>query len=130
VSHRRTYGIIFVFILAGLAFAGAGDGSWLHKVPTRDRERINPLAHDPDAPRAGAKIYREHCAPCHGDNAEGRMQGRHYRPNLHSNRMKEATPGDLFWLLTNGSLHNGMPSWSRLPEPMRWQVVTYLKFLP
>lgn len=130
MSHRAIYAALLVFILTSLALAGAGDGGWLHKVPARDRERINPLAEDPDASRAGAKIYREHCAPCHGDDAKGRMQGRHYRPNLHSNRIKQATAGDLFWLLTNGSLRNGMPSWSRFPEPMRWQVVTYLKSLP
>lgn len=130
MSLRLVNGIGVVFILASFALAGAGEGAWLHKVPARDRERINPLADDPDASRAGAKIYHEHCAACHGDRAEGRMQGRHYRPNLHSNRIKQATAGDLFWLLTNGSLRNGMPSWSRFPAPMRWQLVTYLKSLP
>jgi len=28
----------------------------------------------------------------------------------------------LEWLLTNGSLRNGMPSWSRLPEQQRWRL--------
>jgi hypothetical protein len=35
----------------------------------------------------------------------------------------------LQWLLTNGSMKNGMPSWSRLPEPQRWQIITFLKSL-
>lgn len=112
------------------AFATAGDGEWLHKVPAKDRNRANPLADDRDAPAAGAKMFAEHCAPCHGQDAEGKIQGKHYRPNLHSDRVKQATPGELFWLLTNGSLKNGMPSWSRFPEPQRWQLVTYLKSLP
>jgi mono/diheme cytochrome c family protein len=102
----------------------------LRKVPAKDRDRANPLASDSDAAAGGAKIFAEHCAECHGEAAEGQVQGKHYRPNLHSGRVKQATPGELFWLLTNGSLRNGMPSWSRLPEPQRWQLVTYLKLLP
>ena len=35
----------------------------------------------------------------------------------------------IFWLLKNGFLRRGMPSWSSLPEPTRWQVVTYVKSL-
>ena len=58
------------------------------------------------------------------------MQGKHIRLNLHGVRVKQATPGELFWLLTNGSLKNGMSSWSRLPDAQRWQLITYLKSLP
>jgi mono/diheme cytochrome c family protein len=95
----------------------------------KDRARSNPYAAEPDAPAAGARIFAEHCAACHGAEAEGRAEGKHIRPNLHSARLKQATPGELFWLLTNGSQRNGMPSWSRLPEAQRWQVITYLKSL-
>jgi hypothetical protein len=51
------------------------------------------------------------------------------RPNLHSERVRAATPGELEWLLKNGSMRNGMPSWSRLPEQQRWQIVAFLKSL-
>lgn len=120
--------IILSVVLAGIVFAAAGDGEWLQKVPAKDRTRANPLVNDPDAPAAGAKIFAEHCAACHGEDAEGK-QGKQVRPNLHADRIKQATPGELFWVLTNGSLKNGMPPWSRLPEPQRWQLVTYLKSL-
>ncbi|HZQ97098.1 MAG TPA: c-type cytochrome [Candidatus Sulfotelmatobacter sp.] len=125
--HRYAAGLL---VLAGMAFAGAGDGGWMKKVPAKDRVRPNPLADDPGATAAGGKVYAQHCSACHGDNAEGKVGGKHYRPNLHSHRVKQATPGELFWILTNGSLRNGMPSWSRFPELERWQVVTYLKSLP
>ncbi|HKU26482.1 MAG TPA: c-type cytochrome [Candidatus Sulfotelmatobacter sp.] len=121
---------LLCFLIIGISFAGAGDGGWLGKVPQSDRARINPLAKDAEAPLAGAKLYAENCASCHGKNAEGKMQGRRYRPNLHSNRIKQATGGELFWILTKGSLRNGMPSWSRFPELERWQLVSYLKSLP
>jgi hypothetical protein len=41
----------------------------------------------------------------------------------------EAPDDALFNFLTNGDLRHGMPSWSRLPEQRRWQIVTYLKSL-
>jgi mono/diheme cytochrome c family protein len=122
--------LILILVMAGSAFGGAGDGEWLHKVPPKDRNRPNPLATDSDSPAAGANIFAEHCASCHGEDAGGKTQGKHARPNLHADRVKQATAGELFWLLTNGSQRNGMPSWSRLPEVQRWQVITYLKSLP
>jgi len=119
-----------MLVLAGSVVAGPGDGEWLLRVPAKARVRENPLAANPDAVAAGAKIFAEHCASCHGAEAEGKPEGKHPRPNLHSDRVKEARPGELFWLLTNGSQKNGMPSWSRLPEAQRWQLITFLKTLP
>jgi len=34
------------------------------------------------------------------------------------------------WLLENGVLRYGMPSWSGLPEEQRWEVIRYLRTLP
>ncbi len=76
---------------------------WLLRVPGNERDRINPLANAPDATAAGSKIFHQHCAKCHGDNGQGKVDRKHVRPNLHSFRVKQATPGELFWLLTNGS---------------------------
>ena len=125
----RLFAIIATVALSGILFAAVGDGEWLNKVPAKDRARMNPFSSDADASVAGAKIFAEHCAECHGKDARGKNHGKHFRPNLHADRMKQATPGELFWLLTNGSQKNGMPSWSRLPEPQRWQIITYLKSL-
>ena len=44
-------------------------------------------------------------------------------------RVQNAKDGEIFWLLRNGNLGKGMPSWSALPEPSRWQVITYVKSL-
>jgi len=115
----------FGLILVPLLLAGTGDGAWMTKVPEKDRQKQSPFDADPRAIAAGAKLFRQNCASCHGDEAMGREK----RPNLHSDRIRNATAGELQWLLTNGSLKNGMPSWSRLPEPQRWQIVTYLKSL-
>ncbi len=96
------------------------------KVPEKARIRVNPLEADPDAPLAGRKLFAQHCAECHGASAEGRRKA----PSLHAEEVQAATPGTLFWVLTNGVVRRGMPVWSKLPEPQRWQIVSFLKSLP
>jgi len=123
---RSRIGLIGFFLAASLlCFAYAGDGKWLTHVPAKDRLRDNPFAGSDDAREAGAKLYAQHCAECHGKNA----QGGHGRPALISARVRHATDGELQWLLRNGSLWNGMPSWSSLPEEERWQLITYVRSL-
>lgn len=97
----------------------------LGKAPEKDRAKRNPMAADPDAIAAGANLFDQHCAECHGDTGEGSRKG----PSLLKDPVQTATPGALFWLLTNGVVRRGMPVWSKLPEPQRWQLVTYIKSL-
>ena len=97
----------------------------LAKAPGKAAARRNPLQSDPDAVVAGGKLFARHCAECHGDMAEGGKKA----PSLLAPEVQQATPGTLFWLLTNGVVRRGMPVWSKLPEPQRWQIVSYLKSL-
>jgi mono/diheme cytochrome c family protein len=99
--------------------------SELDKAPERERLRPNPLVNDPEAPLAGKKLFQRHCAACHGESAEG---GRH-APSLRAAEVQQAPAGAIFWVLTNGIVWRGMPVWSKLPEPQRWQLVTYIKSL-
>jgi cytochrome c oxidase cbb3-type subunit 2 len=95
----------------------------LAKAPRKAAARRNPLAADHDAVAAGGKLFAQHCAECHGDMAEGGKKG----PSLLVDDVQQATPGTLFWLLTNGVVRRGMPVWSKLPEPQRWQLVSFIK---
>lgn len=95
------------------------------KVPEKARLRINPLANDADASAAGKKLFGQHCAECHGGTAEGS----HRAPNLRAEEVQNATPGSIFWILSNGVIRHGMPDWSKLPEAQRWQITTYIKSL-
>lgn len=125
-NTKRLPLLMGLFILGStLLFAGAGDGMWLTKVPDNQRSRENPFAGQPDSIAAGAKLFRQNCANCHGSEALGTKK----YPNLHSEQVRSATDGELEWLLKNGSMKNGMPSWSRLPEQQRWQIVSYLRSL-
>ncbi len=97
----------------------------LAEAPRKAAARRNPLEGDPDAVAAGANLFDQHCAECHGEMAEGGKKG----PSLRADPVRQATPGTLFWILTNGVVRRGMPVWSKLPEPQRWQLVSYLKSL-
>ena len=92
--------------------------------PPAARSWQNPYAGQPDAIRAGQKLFRRHCAECHGAEALGSDRA----PDLRS-AVQDAAPGELAWFLKNGDLAAGMPSWSRLPDQQRWQIVTFLETL-
>jgi len=116
---------LFLLLATASTLLWAGT-RWIQKVPARDHERANPMAGNPDAVMAGQLLFADHCAQCHGEHAEGKGK----RPSLHSDRVQnEATPGDLHWLLVNGSLGRGMPSWSKLPDQQLWQLISYVKSL-
>jgi mono/diheme cytochrome c family protein len=95
------------------------------KIPEKARVRPNPLADDPDAVAAGKKLFGLHCAECHGESAEGT----HRAPSLHADEVQDATPGAIFWILSNGVIRHGMPDWSKLPDAQRWQITAYIKSL-
>ena len=126
-----------VLVLASLAAASAsahrnvaiGDRSVLPAIaqaPAKARSRPNPYEGQPDAVAAGEKLFRQHCAECHGEDAHG--MGR--AEDLHGAGVQKATAGELAWFLWNGNLAKGMPSWSGLPEARRWQIISYIKSLP
>jgi mono/diheme cytochrome c family protein len=118
-------GLLAFSTLSVLASATA-DGAWLTKVPAKDRDKTNPYANQTDAVAAGQRVFHDHCAHCHGDDAEGTKK----RPSLRSERVQQqASEGDLHWLLVNGYMSHGMPSWSKLGDPQIWQVITYLRSL-
>lgn len=97
----------------------------LAEAPAKARAKKNPLAGAPEAAAAGAKLFEQHCAGCHGRKAGGARRG----PSLLQEEVQQATPGTLFWVLTNGVVRRGMPVWSKLPDQQRWQIVTFLQSL-
>lgn len=97
----------------------------LADAPEKARGRRNPFAGDPEAVAAGGNLFERHCAECHGRKAGGTKKG----PSLLREEVQQATPGTLFWILSNGVVRRGMPVWSKLPEQQRWQLVTFLQSL-
>ena len=97
----------------------------LVNAPRKAASRTNPLQNDRNNVAGGAKIFALRCAECHGEMAEGGKKA----PSLLADEVQQSTPGAIFWLLTNGVVRRGMPVWSKLPEPQRWQLVSYIKSL-
>ncbi len=132
----KTPAVMSAVLFAGFAIFGATCGmtetteddsvyAELGKAPEKYRGKANPLAKDPDAVAAGRVLYEEHCEDCHGENARGGRKA----PSLRVKEVQEAPPGTLFWILTNGVVRKKMPVWSKLPEPQRWQLVSFIKSL-
>jgi mono/diheme cytochrome c family protein len=114
-----------VLALVASLVALATDQSWKQHVSAQDRDRANPYVGKADAIAAGSRLFGEYCSKCHGHNALGNGK----RPSLRTPEVQSASDGELFWILKNGFLRHGMPSWSSLPDASRWQLVTYVKSL-
>jgi len=102
-----------------------GPAAQLSKAPPSAQSLKNPYAGQAEAAAAGRKLFEQHCAQCHGQDARGLERA----ADLHSPAIQDAPPGVLFWALRNGRVRKGMPSWSQLPDQQLWQIVTYLKTL-
>ncbi len=125
---RRTLGLTCLFLSTAI-FLYAADGAWLHRISHADHDRTSPFGNDPaqlqNAAAAGAQLFQNNCAKCHGSDA----MGKYSRPPIISERIAHASDGDLFWLLTNGNPWKGMPPWMMLPAKQRWQLVAYIRSL-
>lgn len=97
----------------------------LAKAPEKVRAKRNPIETDTEAVAAGRNLFEQHCSECHGNAADGSKKA----PGLRAQEVQNAAPGAIFWILTNGVVRRGMPVWSKVPEPQRWQLVTFIKSL-
>ena len=102
-----------------------GPAAQLSKAPPSAQSLKNPYEGQAEAAAAGRKLFEQHCAQCHGQDARGLERA----ADLRSPTIQNAPPGSLFWALGNGRVRKGMPSWSQLPDQRIWQIVTYLKTL-
>jgi len=114
---------VSVLLLATAAWARVG--TLVQQAPPRTRALNNPFEGQQRAQLAGAKLFARECAACHGPDAAGKGKA----PPLNLADVRQAQPGALFWVLRNGSLKRGMPSFAHLSEPQRWQIIAYLKTL-
>ncbi len=97
----------------------------LKKAPEKYSGKSNPLANDSDAVAAGRILFAEHCEECHGKEGIGGKKA----PSLRAEEVQNSPAGAIFWVLSNGVVRKKMPVWSKLPEPERWQLVSYIKSL-
>lgn len=101
------------------------DPQWI--APAAASGKPNPLANKPETAAGGRKLFLRNCAECHGPNGAG-MEKKH-SADLHLPFVQQQSDGTLFWKITNGNAPKGMPSFSRLPELQRWQLVQFIRTL-
>jgi mono/diheme cytochrome c family protein len=79
----------------------------------------------------GRAAFLEHCAICHGVEADGRGVREHAlsgppadfkRPDWR----RRSSPGEVFTVLRDGVRGTSMPSWRSLSEDETWDLVAYL----
>ena len=89
----------------------------------------NPLPSTEENIAAGATLYLNHCAGCHGvpSNPESQFQRSFYPPAPGFFRqMPDMSDGANFYVIQRGIRWTGMPAWRyTLTETQTWQLVTF-----
>ena len=78
----------------------------------------------------GRRYYQQNCAVCHGDAGAGNGPATKYGVpgiNLMTDMTKGRSDGYIYGMLRNG--RGSMPSYNRIEEPDRWDVVNYVRGL-
>ena len=99
------------------------DPKWA--APPKAAVRNNPLTPDPGTTAGGKKLFQRNCVECHGSDGSGLIEK--HAADLQLPVVQSQSDGVLFWKIANGNPDSGMPSFSRLPELQRWQLVLYLR---
>lgn len=138
----RRLGITIAVVMAGASVALAAAGGGAHesnaavsggarKAAATSSEQSQAIAKEQiyigneEQIRAGEKLFRRHCAECHGEDGRGIGKAK----NLQAPHVQTKAPAELVEFLRNGDLWRGMPSWAGMPEERRWQIVAYIKTL-
>jgi mono/diheme cytochrome c family protein len=123
-------------ILASLAIASGaastnGEQPW--SAPEATRKVKNPIPVTQKSLAAGAQLFHENCASCHGetgvgDGPTGKLLKKKPANLTESKLMSEESDGSLFWKISEG--RPPMPSWrDDLTKTERWQLVNYVRKL-
>jgi len=103
----------------------------------REMPKTAPIQADEAAFVAGAQIYRDDCAACHGFHGKPSVFAKHMYPSApqlwqkHKNGavvgVSDDPPGETFWKVDNGIRLSGMPAYHEvLSETQIWQVTLLL----
>src|SRR5208282_2936252 len=108
---------------------GASDASVERHAP----QLKNPVSPTDDNLLAGARLYRDTCAGCHGDPANMDTQlGNSFNPPAPQFSMDapDMPENENFYIIRHGIRWTGMPAWSKkFNEIQTWQLVTLLSHL-
>jgi len=90
----------------------------------------NPLSPTEENMVAGAQLYLNHCAGCHGvpSNKESQFSNSFYPPAPgFFEDVPDMPENQNFYIIEHGVRWSGMPSWNQtLSQAQVWQLVTFL----
>jgi thiosulfate dehydrogenase len=100
----------------------------LNAVVDREMPKTVPLQPDDANLAAGASLYREHCAVCHGlpgqkETAIAKGMYPHPPKLMEGKGVTDDEPGESYWKVMNGIRLTGMPGFkTQLSETQGWQL--------
>jgi thiosulfate dehydrogenase len=94
-----------------------------------------PFASSDAAVIAGAKLYTQHCAMCHGSGVGDPTvlaKGLYIRPpQFVKHGVEDDAEGETYWKIEHGIRFTAMPSYKGgLTEEQIWQITYFMKNLP
>jgi thiosulfate dehydrogenase len=99
----------------------------LHAVLDREMPKTVPIPIDEASYLAGAKVYKDNCAVCHGlagQPTTAIARGMFPKPPelMHGKGVTDDEPGETYWKVVHGIRLTGMPGFKNLNETQAWQV--------
>lgn len=122
--------VFFLMALSSPVVSGDQEGEW--QAPAWANDLINPFAKDEAARKKGEEHFEIYCSPCHGHDGKGDGAagvGLPVKPrDFTLPHVMAQSDGALFWKLNTGR-GNMVPYELLLTEEVRWQLITYVRFL-
>jgi mono/diheme cytochrome c family protein len=104
--------------------------------PVEYLDKVNPLRDEPRNLKKGKVLYRlkakKACKFCHGmeglgDGSMSDLQPMPPRNFTCKNYMNKIKDGELFWVIKEGVIDSGMPSYKHLSDKKIWQLIHYIR---
>lgn len=106
-------------------------------VPSKAKERRNPLTSSPELLQESARHFADHCASCHGNDGSGNTEmGKNLYPKSPDMRLADTqrlSDGEIYYIIHNGIRWTGMPAWGEAAndnDQDSWKLVLFIRHLP
>ncbi|HEY1467537.1 MAG TPA: c-type cytochrome [Candidatus Acidoferrum sp.] len=112
--------------------AQSGDAASSAPIPAADAEKKNPVKSTPEGLAEAKRLYKYHCAMCHGEQGDGKgdlavemkLELKDWR---NPDSLAKMTDGELFYIVTNGRGKMTGGEGDRTKETTRWNLVNLVR---
>ena len=133
-AYRAPRGIVLVVgICVGVAACAARPSTATEPYNAEAAKLKNPVASNPESIDLGRRLYRRHCASCHGATGKGdggqALSGGEPSDLTDSEWDTGSTDGEIFVVISDGLSADMLAYRDRLKEAEIWQVVVFVRTL-